>query len=136
MPAEDKDGGHVVKSAMSDPWECVQFSKLGDRIGVVTVFHMSVDAKADGVKRTKHLLISDNSFQQTLIYSGKVGNKIRIGYREFSNNLARPPFNNDVDYDLDQSKIIGYKGARIEIIEATNELVRYKVLQNFNQAAF
>jgi len=43
-------------------------------------------------------------------------------------------FNNDVDYDLNESKVIGYKGARIEIIEATNELIKYRVLKNFNQA--
>jgi len=71
-----------------------------------------------------------------LIYSGKVGNKINVAYREFSNNLARPAFNNTVQYDLDESNIIGYKGARIEVIEATNEYIKFKVLLNFNKANF
>jgi hypothetical protein len=136
FPAEGGDGGHVVKAALVDPWESIQFYKREGRIGIVTIFHAHILSNSIGVKRTTHLLLSDNSFQQTLIYSGKVGNKIKIGYREFSNNQARPAFNNDVDYDLTESKIIGYKGARIEVLEATNEFVRYEVLQNFNRAEF
>ena len=76
---------------------------------------------------------SDNSFQQTLIYSGKVGSKINIGYREFSSNVARPAFNNDVEYDLNESKTIGYKGALLEVIDANNQSIKYKVLKNFNK---
>ena len=71
-----------------------------------------------------------------LIYSGRVGDKIKAGYREFSNNLARPAFNNDVEYDLRESSVIGYKGARIEVVEATNEHIKYKVIQNFSRAPY
>ena len=85
-----------------------------------------------GEKR-KISVASDNSFQQTLIYSGKVGNKINVGYREFSSNIARPAFNNDVEYDLNESKTIGYKGALLEIIDANNQSIKYKVLKNFNK---
>lgn len=72
-----------------------------------------------------------NSFQQSLIYSGRIGDKINIGYREFANSQARPAFNNDVEYDFNSSNIIGYKGAEIEIIEATNQFIKYKVIRNF-----
>jgi hypothetical protein len=74
-----------------------------------------------------------NSFQQTLLYNGRTGNRIAFGYREFSNNAARPAFNNDVTYDLDESKIIGYKGARIEIIKATNTEITYKFTSGFDK---
>ena len=134
-PAGGGDSGQVQKGALSDPWESIQLSKDGSKISIITIFHASVSERADGVRRTVCSVLSSDSFQQTLIYSGKVGAKVRIGYREFSNNSARPAFNNDVDYDLSQSKVIGYKGARIEIIEATNEYVKYKVISNFNKAA-
>jgi len=78
--------------------------------------------------------VTERSFQQTLLYSGRSGNKINIGYREFSANVARMGFNNDVEYDLNESKTIGYKGAEIEVLEATNRFIRYKVLRNFNGA--
>lgn len=73
-----------------------------------------------------------NNFQQTLLYNGKVGNKINIAYREFSSDLARPAFNNDVEYDLSESNQIGYKGALLEVIEANNQMIKYKVIKNFN----
>ena len=76
----------------------------------------------------------DNSFQQTLIYSGRVGDKVNIGYREFSSNVARPAFNNDVEYDLSESDTIGYRGAELQILEATNRSITYRVIRNFNAA--
>lgn len=74
-----------------------------------------------------------NSFQQTLIYNGKVGNKINVAYREFSSDLARPAFNNNVEYDLSDSKQIGYKGALLDVIDANNQQIKYKVIRNFNE---
>lgn len=76
----------------------------------------------------------ENSIQQTLIYNGKYGDQIRIGYREFSHSYARPAFSNDVSYDLQESSLISYRGAMLEILEATNVFIRYKVIKNFNEA--
>jgi len=61
-----------------------------------------------------------------------VGNKLKISYREFNNNMARAAFNTDVEYDLSESAIIGYAGARIEVIDATNTDIKYKIIKNFN----
>lgn len=134
MPSASPDGGSVEKAALADPWQSVVYTKDGKKIGIVTIFNVAAKEPAQGVTKVKRPTLAENSFQQTLIYSGKVGNKIRLGYREFSNNLARPAFNNDVDYDLNESKVIGYKGARVEIINATNHSITYRVLQNFNAA--
>ncbi|WP_379920578.1 hypothetical protein [Erythrobacter sp. R86502] len=75
---------------------------------------------------------SANDFQQTLIYSGRVGDKIKISYREFSNSMARDAFTNDAEYDLSASNVIAYKGAKLEVVEADNEKIRYRVISNFN----
>ncbi len=84
------------------------------------------------VTRKNWATTGSNNFQQTLLYNGKVGNKINIAYREFSSDLARPAFNNDVEYDLSQSNQIGYKGALLEVIDANNQTIKYKVIKNFN----
>jgi hypothetical protein len=73
-----------------------------------------------------------DSFMQELIYTGKVGNKIRFTYREFQNGMARQAFNIDVEYDLSESNIISYKGATVEVLSATNQKIKYKVLNHFN----
>jgi len=72
-----------------------------------------------------------NHFQQTLIYNGKIGNRITLGYREFSGDVARPAFSNEVSYDLSESAILGYKGARVEVVKATNTEITYKILSGF-----
>jgi hypothetical protein len=132
MPATGANGGQVSKAALADPWQSVTYHKTKDLIGVVTIFNVHVDSKGKGeVTRVKLPTLAHNSFQQTLIYSGRIGDRITLGYREFSNNMARPAYNNDVEYDLNESKIVGYKGARVEIIEATNQEITYKVMSNF-----
>lgn len=136
LPSNQPDGGHVVKAALADDWLAIMVYKNKPTICVITVFNASVCNDNANFQRTKKPILTSNSFQQTLIYSGKVGNKINIGYRELSNNVARPAFNNDVEYDLDASNIIGYKGSKIEVIEANNEMIKYKVLKNFNEAKY
>jgi len=75
---------------------------------------------------------TSSDFQQTLIYTGKEGNIIKATYREFSGNLARPAFTVDVTYDLKDSDIIAFRGARLQIMQATSTSIQYKVLSNFN----
>ena len=80
---------------------------------------------------TKMNMYTPDSFIQELIYTGKVGDKIRFTYREFHNGTARQAFNIDVEYDLSESNIISYRGATIEIILATNRKIEYKLLKHF-----
>ena len=108
---------------------------MSRKAGAIQVFNVASCGNESQFELTKKPLLTKDSFQQTLIYSGKVGNKINISYREFSGNIARPAFNNDVEYDLSESSIIGYKGAKIEVLEATNQHIKYRVLRNFNGAA-
>jgi len=83
-------------------------------------------------KKTTTAIESSSDFQQTLIYTGKEGNIIKATYREYSGSLARPAFTIDVTYDLKESNVIAFRGAKLQIIEATNTSIKYKVLSNFN----
>lgn len=121
----------VIRGALSDPIEALAVGKKqGSQVCVITTLGGSACYDADYERRGR-VSETRRSYQQTLIYSGRVGNKINIGYREFSNNTARPAFNNEVEYDLSESKNIGYKGAQIEVLEADNSSITYKVLRNF-----
>ena len=86
----------------------------------------------DYYTETTTIAESNSDFQQTLIYTGKEGNIIKATYREFSGNLARPAFTIDVTYDLNDSDVIAFRGARLQIIEASSTSIQYKVLSNFN----
>ena len=132
VPAADSSGGAIKKDFIVDPPQAVIVFTGTDKICVVTVFNATDCTNSNSFDRTTHQAYARDAFQQTLIYSGKVGDKINIGYREFSSDYARPAFNNDVEYDLSESNVIGYKGARLEILEATNESITFKLIRNFN----
>jgi hypothetical protein len=134
LPGGGDEAGHVDKAALADPWKSVMAKKNRQTLCVVTVFNATSCDDDVNFERRKKPMLTQDSFQQTLIYSGKVGNKINIGYREFSGSLARPAFNNNVEYDLSESHIIGYKDAQLEILEATNQFIKYRVIRNFNSS--
>lgn len=129
------ESGYVQKSAIADPFSALLL-KTDNTLCVITF----INAKAcgwngGGVEKVRRPIISADYVQRTLIYNGRVGEKVNIGYREFSGNSARPAFNNNVEYDLTESKEIAYRGARIEILDANNRSIRYRVISNFNQAS-
>ncbi len=131
-----EDSGYVEKFAIADNYKSLMVKNSTNTLGVVTVFNVAacLNGVTDGFEKIKKPVVSQDSIQRTLIYNGKSGDKINIGYREFSGNMARPAFNNNVEYDMSESAQIGYKGALLEIVEATNQHIKYKVLSNFNNA--
>jgi len=135
LPGGGDEAGHVQKAALADPWKSVMTKKGLQSLCVVTVFNLASCSDNMIFERRKKPILTHDSFQETLIYNGKVGSKINVGYREFSGSLARPAFNNNVEYDLSESNTIGYKNAKLEIIEATNQYIKYRVIENFNAAS-
>lgn len=126
------DKGGITKLGISDPPGAIVVEKgQTSRLMVVTVYGYTPESYEASFAEGTRLSQRRDSFQQTLIYSGRIGSKVNISYREFSNNTARPAFSNDVEYDLDASKVIGYKGARLEIIDANNSSITFKLISNF-----
>lgn len=126
------NGGSILRRGNVDQLLNISFREDTKKICVTSPIgapHCKVGVEA-AVKKVQSA--SKDAFQQTLIYSGKVGDKINIDYREFSANTARPAFGTRVEYDLRDSKTIGYKGAVLEIIDANNQNITYKVVTNFN----
>jgi len=71
------------------------------------------------------------NFSQELIYNGRTGDTLKFLYREFSTDILRMPFSQDVQYDMKEGSTIGFKGVRLEVLEATNIKLRYRVLASF-----
>jgi len=103
-------------------------------IGSAPIKTFSISNNKDlSFKETEVDSIQEPSFRQQFIYNGKIGNNLKFLYREFSNNYARAPFSQEVQYDFNESKTIGFKGCRIEIVKASNQNISYKVLKGFPQ---
>ena len=78
-----------------------------------------------------YFVYNENSFQQTIEYSGRNGDILKFIYSEFSDGFARQAFTREFQVDLSQGKVAAYKGAVIEIDSATNSSITYKVVRHF-----
>lgn len=116
---------------ITDPAKSIEVKGSGE-ICIITIFNATKCDTGKVFSKIKLNSSSQSSFQQTLIYNGKVNNKINIGYREYSEGLARAAFSNEVEYDLSDSKTIRYKGAILDIIDANNQSITFKLIKNFN----
>ena len=82
-PTEGPDAGSVKKAPGAITLQSsFHYSNDGKRIGVITNFYQAVNAKVNGITRTTLPSLSTESIQKALIYGGKTGNKIKLGYRE------------------------------------------------------
>ena len=90
--------------------------------------------------KVKYTLVSkapvfdQDSFKYEALYQGKIGNKIKISFREFKDNMARPAFTQDIEYELNKNAttVIGFKGLRIKVLKATNLDITYKIIHDYN----
>lgn len=79
--------------------------------------------------------LDETLFKQELIYNGRVNNNPRFIYRELSENRLRDSFTQEIQYDISKDSTIGFKGLRLDIIEASNTSIKYKLIKNFPDTA-
>lgn len=96
---------------------------IGDRgydLGTKTV---------DYLPTTKEVFSKD-SFKAELLYNGAAKKVVKLSYREFKDDVARPAFTQELTYDLAEGDVIGFKGARFKVLKTSNSGITYKVLSN------
>ncbi len=129
-------------------YKAIERAATGQKVGSIGVFIPHDTSKpavgyiADGdtkgtvpilnIQNTTKEEWSEGSFKRDLVYAGISKNIITILYREYKDNIARPAFSQEIKYDLDEGKIIGYQGSRFEIINANNTGITFKVLKEIN----
>ena len=81
--------------------------------------------------RLKDQNIQDG-FKYELVYQGVEGDVVRIVYREYTDNLARPAFRQDLTYTLSGGdEAVSFRDVRLRIHEADNNLIEYTVDSGF-----
>ena len=99
--------------------------------GMMTAMCVKNLTKND-VEMGETFIYSANSFQQTIDYAGRNGDILKFNYAEYTDGFARQAFTREFQIDLNEGKIAAYKGAIIEVIEATNIQIKYKLIRNFS----
>lgn len=112
--------------------ETFQVSHDGKTVGVITNYYQAVRGEARGITRSTEPAVSSSSLQKVLVYGGKKGTEIKLGYQEIWMNILRPSEIEFVTHDLAQSKIVESHGARIEVLSASGDTLRYRVLKSFD----
>lgn len=86
---------------------------------------------------TPHPFLADltqTALKWELIYSGRSGNEVVLDYREYSSGpdgtFARPAFYQQLKYDLSQSDRVVFRAVELQIIEASNSGVEFRVLRD------
>ncbi|GEM_PF-991771 len=133
IPAPGPEGGHIVPGSMTGPFKKLSLNKSTGKLCAISSDTTQSCLENPPLVRNTYERDVPGSIQQVLVYNGRIGNTLHIGYREFTNDQARPAFSNEVVYELmDKTNIIRYKGCEIEVINASNQEMEYRVLKNFS----
>jgi len=89
--------------------------------------------QAPDITKKMVTIVNETNFKQELVYNGKSGNIARFLYREYSGNMARPAFTQELTYDLSESKVIGFREVRLQVLGTSNTSIKYKVISGFDQ---
>jgi hypothetical protein len=83
--------------------------------------------------RTAQITSDASGYKYELWYQGLDGNTLRIGYREYIDNLARPAFAQDLTYPMapEATTQIRFKSVRIDVLSADASEITYRVLAGF-----
>ena len=121
---EMSGSGVYVSNGSSDVTEYYVLTKDG----------RPLNYEAPNIKIKKYFSekISEESFKKELVYTGVSKNIITVLYREYNEGVARPAFTQELKYDLGEGKVVGFKGARFEVIKATNTGLTYKATSHLN----
>jgi len=73
-----------------------------------------------------------DSFKYEILYQGTSKGTLRLSYREYINDMARPSFFQEVSYDIAAYPAeIAFKSVRIEVLNTDNTGIRYRILSSF-----
>lgn len=75
----------------------------------------------------------DDAFKYELVYQGYSRGTLKMLYREYLKDMARPAFFQDIVYDVEEfPATVSFRTVRLEILDADNNGINYRVLSGFN----
>ena len=78
----------------------------------------------------KGYTLHEGYFKAEFIYRGVRGNAAYISYREYSNYKGKPAYSAELEHDINRSDPIVFRSLNIQVLEANNESIRFKILED------
>lgn len=129
VPWGGAEGGQIVKIPWADDPQALVIRPDG-QLCVVTALELAACGTKTGFERTRHQE-AGRSGDQVLVYNGRSGDRITVAYRGPSGAADGSSSASTAQYDLSESHEIAYRGARIQVLEATSSNLKYRVLSGF-----
>lgn len=101
-----------------------------DRVSILGGGRPSGNLRAPYKLAWRQPLVESGASRHELAYLGAAAGVLRFVFREYKNDLTRPASTHEATYDLAPSgpTLVTFKGAQIEVLEAGNSGIRYRVL--------
>ncbi len=112
----------AIRAARATPELCLIFAGKGS---------IACTDYAGELRRVKRFILTDRDLNQKLTYLGRSNGTIRVRYWENSGHFARPESSNDLSFPAKIPFVIDHKGARIKVLHADAERIRFIVLKTF-----
>lgn len=88
--------------------------------------------KPVGYEVSELVVPRSDAFRNELLFQGVSNKVLKLSYREFINDMARPAYFQDVSYDVTALPMtVTFRSVRIEVIEAGNDGLTYRVKSGF-----
>ncbi len=122
--------GKVQRKGVCDPVEGMYTSDEKDgKICIFNSYGLSACYDANFSIINQAIPVA-GKMQQMLYFSGKSKDEVRLMYAEKMGTQTSHTHN--ISYNLEESNIINYRGAKIKIIDSTHDSITYEVLKKFN----
>lgn len=82
-------------------------------------------------KKQKDFIFNESILKQAIEFMGKSGKVLEFTYTEFQNNSARHAFTRNFKLDMNETNILAFKGAKVEIVDVSSSTISYRVLKGF-----
>ena len=135
---ENKGYPHPVWGDQRMGWSfCLMVNKLGEPYGYAhcdtaeVLVHRWRKTPGNFLRKENQMFVK-GSYKQELTYQSCARDTITVMYREYRDDLTQPLFSKTFVFDLSRSKIIAIKGLHLEVLEATPEYIRFKVMTPFD----
>lgn len=132
-PSQLEGSGKLIKGPLVVwPFESLQVLKGKSKICAITSGGESC-RKNIQYQRVKVIADPYLSVHMQLKYLGRSGNNITILYRVFLDYPAKGEKKETIEHNLESSNIFKKKYAILEVLDATDQSIEYKVLNNFTK---
>jgi hypothetical protein len=105
-----------------------------DRAYTLNIYGMPMQGNSiNPIQYHKESGVVQSGFKYEITYHGVHGSFVSMSYREYSQDLARPAFQQDLNYTLEsEATTVHFRDVRITIHGADNNSIHYTVLSGLD----